>query len=158
MTKDKSSKEKVQKNVELVSLIASQIEEMGVGERVRVTPFAHSIQLGSGSHPHVETVKGKLSEAFLWQDITRKVKFLKDRKSGEVMEIERIEEEKNTDVDLLIKKELRTDLEVLKNKTDLIERNLKTLTKENSESLNTIKNELKTIQEKLKKGEDEKKG
>lgn len=122
--KDKeNTKVKVQKNVELTSALVTEINEMETGQRIRVTPLAHSIQLYSGSHPHVETVKGKLMEASLWQDVTKNLKFYKE--DGQVYEIEKIEAIETTDVNLLIKKEVRSDLQVLKNKVDKIEHDLK---------------------------------
>lgn len=121
--KKMSNKVKVQKNVELVSLIASQIEDMSVGERIRVTPFAHNMEMSSGSHPHVETVKGKLMEAYLWQDLTRKIKFYK--KGNMIVEIEKVDDQEESDVSLLVKGEIRTDLNVLKNKVDQFEKEIK---------------------------------
>lgn len=101
----KGNKQKVQKNIEIVSQIASMIEEMAEGERLRITPFAKSIEMSNGSHPHVETVKNKLMEAFLWQQVTQKVKFIK--KGEKIIEIEKIEPDEES---IYFKKEVRNDI------------------------------------------------
>ncbi len=131
----KKGKEKVQKTVELVSLIASQIEEMSIGERMRVTPFAKSIILSNNSHPHVETIKGKLMEAYLWQEITESIKFIK--KGDQIIEIEKIDPtSKNPDI--ITRKEIMNDLVILKDRSNKLEENqceiLKLLKKRNKKS------------------------
>ena len=98
-------KAKIQKNVEIVSEIATRIEEMEVGEKIRVTPFAHSITLSNKRHPHVETVKGELMKALLWQVITKQVKFHK--KGEQIVEIEKIEPYELTEA--LFKKDIRNN-------------------------------------------------
>lgn len=123
--------QKIQKNVELVSAMASQIEEMKEGERMRVTPFAKSIILSNNSHPHVETVKGKLMEALLWKEITPNIKFFKKR--DQITEIEKIKE--NNPDDFIIRKEIRNDLTILKNRMDKLDVSFKNLEKSIKKSL-----------------------
>lgn len=159
MAKKETNKVKVQKNVELVSLIASQIEDMKVGERIRVTPFAHNMEMSSGSHPHVETVKGKLMEAYLWQGITRQIKF--NKKGNMIFEIEKIDEPEDNDVSILIKSEVRSDLQILKNKIDKLgketidtKNSMSQLTKtkiSEEQKLNRIEDALLIINDLLKK-------
>lgn len=118
--------EKIQKNVDLVSQIATRINAMRNGERIRVTPFAHSIRLSNGSHPHVETIKAKLMEALLWQDITSKVKFIP--KNNQICEIEKIEEQENQS-EVFVRKEVRTEISNVKNQLDSIQASLLNLIK-----------------------------
>jgi len=119
----KQTKEKVQKNVELVSLLASQIEEMPDGKRMRITPFAKLIKLSNGSHPHKDTVGNKLMEAYLWQQISSKVKFITEE--DQIIELEKLEttEEKSNE------KELREGIERLHNLIDKLQLKIEAMSK-----------------------------
>lgn len=92
MIKKSGKIEKIQKNTELVSIMASQMLEMKSGERTRITPFAKSIILSNSSHPHFDSVEKKLTEAMLWKDVTPLFNFY--TKEGRLEEIEKIKEEK----------------------------------------------------------------
>lgn len=95
MTKEEKKPIKILKNIESVSQVASAIENLEEGQLINVTPFAESIITKDGSHMHVETVKGKLAEASLWQDISTTVKFHK--KNNKIISVEKIKS-KNLDL------------------------------------------------------------
>lgn len=122
---NKNSKNKIQKNVELVSLLASEFESMRIGERLRVTPLAKRIILRNGSHPHKNTVQDKLDEFSLSKDI-KDVRYI--RKNKRVVEVEKIKLEEHDD--LFIRKELRNDINLIKNEIDIIKSKLKNIPKE----------------------------
>jgi len=107
-----NSRVKVGKNVELVSLMASFIEEMRPGNRMRVTPLAKSLLLGTGGHPHVETVKGKLNEADVWKGLLGGVELVKN--GDQVVEVHKLDERRGGD-----------QLEVLQRSVDKVEAMLK---------------------------------
>jgi hypothetical protein len=108
--------EKIQKNTELVSIMASQMLEMKAGERTRITPFAKSIILSNGSHPHFDSVERKLTEAMLWKDVTNIFNFY--MKDGRLEEIERMKE----DDDVNSTKRILDELQLIKKKLINFER------------------------------------
>jgi hypothetical protein len=69
---------KIYKNTELISLTASGIEQVSDNEYIKITPFTESL---GKSPPHVDTIKGKLTECFLWADILKKydIEFFLDK-------------------------------------------------------------------------------
>ena len=109
MIKKSGKIEKIQKNTELVSIMASQMLEMKSGERTRITPFAKSIILSNSSHPHFDSVEKKLTEAMLWKDVTPLFNFY--TKEGRLEEIEKIKEEKE---DITSVKRILDDLGLIK--------------------------------------------
>ncbi|MBU0958138.1 MAG: hypothetical protein KKF56_05005 [Nanoarchaeota archaeon] len=140
MTKGKA--EKIQKNVELVSLLSSYISSMNVGDKVKMTPLAKSIILSNKNSPHVHTVRGKLDEAEIWQEVTENIKF--SRKKNKLEEVEKIEPDKS---EIFLKKEIRNGIANLSNRIDLIEHNQNKII----ETLNLFSENLKKHLEQIPK-------
>lgn len=61
------SKNKIFKQAEILGAIISGIEEVKPNHYMRMTPFTKSLSLKNVT-PHVHTIKGRLTEGFLWQE------------------------------------------------------------------------------------------
>lgn len=84
---------KIQKNVELVSALASFFDsEMDVGDKIRMTPLAKKITFQSGKNPHVDTVRTKCTELAVLKDVVNSLKF--HFKDGKLLEIEKVQAER----------------------------------------------------------------
>jgi hypothetical protein len=123
MAKVSSKIEKIQKNTELVSIMASQMLEMKSGERTRITPFTKSIVLSNQSHPHFDSVEKKLTEAMLWKDVTPLFNFYV--KEGRIEEIERVKE----DNDVNSSKRILDELSLIKKQLAMMQQENKNLNK-----------------------------
>jgi len=123
MVRKDSKIEKIQKNTELVSIMASQMLEMKPGERTRLTPFTKSIVLSNQSHPHFDSVEKKLTEALLWKEVTPLFNFFV--KNGRIEEIERIPE----DNDVNSSKRILDELILIKKKLVSMEQENKNINK-----------------------------
>jgi hypothetical protein len=69
LKKKSPKKAKIYKNTELISLTASGIEQAPENEYNKITPFTESL---GKNPPHSDTVKGKLTEGYLWFEIFKK--------------------------------------------------------------------------------------
>jgi len=117
-------KRKTPKNVELVSVLASYLDsELETGDSRNMTPLAKEIEVGfRRSNPHVDTVRNKLTEGFIFKDVLKN--FKPTYENGKLVRIEKIT---NTDanaevmIPMLAKintdiGEIKKDLENLKTK------------------------------------------
>lgn len=66
--KKSSSKNKIFKQAEILGAIISGIEEVKPNKYMRITPFTKSLSLKNVT-PHVHTIKGRLTEGYLWQEM-----------------------------------------------------------------------------------------
>lgn len=125
MMKKNTHKKKIQKNVELVSLLTSFFDsEMDYGDRLAPTPLAKSIILKNKSHPHFNTVHAKLWEAKLWKEILQSIEIKTNKKGDRITFVEKIEQKKDN-----FKQEIRNDISEIKNIQDLILSEIKKLKK-----------------------------
>jgi hypothetical protein len=106
---------KILKQIELVSIIASALEDLEPGQIINITPFALSIMTKSGSHPHVETVKARLAEADAWKEVAKSIKFHKND-AGDITRIEKLEVSED-----------KKEIDILKKRVDLIDERTKTI-------------------------------
>lgn len=90
-------KRKIPKNEELVSVLATHLDsELNVGDSRNMTPLAKEIDL-NGSSPHVDTVRNKLSEGFIFKDVLKN--FKPTYENGKLIRIEKIKQtESNSDM------------------------------------------------------------
>lgn len=100
---------KVPKTVELDTALVSYLDSvMENGDRMNMTRLSKEIELKSG-HPHMNTVRNKLDEAFKFRDVLND--FKEHRRDGILVEVEKIEKNEVTmerllDIIIKIKEEI----------------------------------------------------
>jgi hypothetical protein len=98
--KIKAEKRKIPKVVELVSVLASYLDsEMEYGESMNMTPLAKEIDL-NGSSPHVDTVRNKLTEAFIFKDVLKD--FNPIYEEGKLVRIDKIEPKEEINMERIL--------------------------------------------------------
>lgn len=123
------SKNKVDKDGEITSAIGSYIlSEMKPGDRIRPTPLAKNLMLRGNKHPHVVTVQSKLNTIGIMEDILPSIRCIYG-KDHNVIEIERIDSEKETASDTFIRKEIRKEIAEIKNNIDEIKQDINKIVK-----------------------------
>jgi len=88
----KDAKKKIYKQIELVSLLKSGLQEirqtMKEGQILNVTNFASQVFMGNNSNPHVNTVKGKWTEWSIASEEWKHWKAIPDPVDGEIKQIQ----------------------------------------------------------------------
>lgn len=107
------NKRKTPKNVELVSVLASYLDsEMEVGDSRNMTPLAKEIDL-NGSNPHVDTIRNKLTEGFIFKDVLKN--FKQTYENGKLVRIEKIANtDANAEIIMQLLTKMNSDIEYIK--------------------------------------------
>ncbi len=114
--------EKIPKNIELTSVTCSFLDStMSYGDKINITNLSKEVELSEGKNPHVHTMEKFMQNFDIIKKLSPMIEVIKNR-DGRVKEVWKIEPP-----DVTYKKEMRADINDLKNSNDNIKEEIKKL-------------------------------